>query len=256
MGASEFKSVRHYVKAVDGRTVGGIFSVYGVRDSQGDVTQPGSFAKTFKERGQKTLHLWQHDFRSPPIAKIDALEEITREELTDEVKDKYPEATGGAVVKRTYLDTPRGNEVLENIKAGVPLQMSFGYDVIKSSWVEGDEEEGTPSTRHLHELRLWETSDVLWGANEATSASKASMIAVMARFMAHIKAGDLDDVDVLELLEQLEKSGYMTVADFEQATETADKERKSEAEPAASEDAPLTLTEAKLALLDLEVSTI
>ena len=63
--------------------------------------------------------------------------------------------------------------------------MSFGYDAIRYEIDElgddDDEEEGgeadTYPVRRLKEIRLWETSDVLWGANAATRASKFAALA-------------------------------------------------------------------------------
>jgi HK97 family phage prohead protease len=167
---TEFKSVPQYIKSVDGRTVEGVFGVFGNLDSYNDISHPGSFAKTIAERGGKVLHLWQHDFWSPPTAVVTSLREIERLELPAVVQAKFPEATGGAAVKRTYIESPRADEILALIKAGSPLEMSYGYDAIR---VEYEETEDHGTVRHLLEQRLWETSDVLWGANSATTVSKA-----------------------------------------------------------------------------------
>lgn len=171
--AREIKATPFHVKAIKGREVTGIFAVMGNLDDYNDKGWPGMFSKTLSERSGKILHLWQHDFSSPPIAKITSLREVGREELPPDVLTAAPEALGGAEVTREYLDTPRANEVLENLKAGVPLQMSYAYDPIKYDYEElpGAKYEWERQ-RNLREVRLWETSDVLWGANAATVASK------------------------------------------------------------------------------------
>ena len=168
----EFKTVPQYIKAVNDMTVDGIFSVAGVLDSYGDIVEPGAFTKTFAERGDKTLHLWQHDFWSPPPAVIENLEEVGRADLPAIIRAEFPEATGGALVSRTYIESERAQEVLAAIKAGSPLEMSFGYDTIRYEVRMDEEDEEAAAIRHLIELRLWETSDVLWGANSATVANK------------------------------------------------------------------------------------
>ena len=169
----ELKSTLFHVKAIDGRAVTGIFSVLGNLDDYQDKIWPGAFAKTFAERGSKVLHLWQHDFSNPPIAVIKSLREVTRAELPDSVLAEAPEAMGGAEVVREYLDTPRANEVLAALKAGAPLQMSFAYDAIKYDFEAlPDAKYDWEQIRNLREVRVWETSDVLWGANAATVASK------------------------------------------------------------------------------------
>src|SRR3954470_19411392 len=172
----ELKAAPFHVKKVTGSEVVGVFSVLGNLDDYNDKGWPGMFTKTFQERGTKIIHLWQHDFTSPPIALIKGLRELTREELPPDVLAQAPEALGGAEVVREYLNTPRALEVLENIKAGVPLQMSFAYDAVRYDYEElpGAKYEWEKQ-RNLREVRLWETSDVLWGANSATVASKASM---------------------------------------------------------------------------------
>ena len=151
-----------------GRAVTGVFSVFGNIDSYGDVVQPGAFTKTLSERGGQIFHLWQHDFNAPAIAVVKDLRELRQDELPDSVKTSHPDATGGAEVTREYLDTARGNEILAGINAGVPYQMSFAFDPIKVSM---GEQNGT-KVRFLHEVRMFESSDVLWGANDATRAVK------------------------------------------------------------------------------------
>ena len=41
-------------------------------------------------------------------------------------------------VTRTYLDTPRANEVLAGLKAGAIAEMSYAYDVTKWDYEEID----------------------------------------------------------------------------------------------------------------------
>jgi HK97 family phage prohead protease len=181
--ARELKLCPHHTKSIDGRTVTGIFSVFGNIDAYRDIIMPGAFSKTLRERGGKFLHLWQHDFYSPPTAKIDDIRELTRDELPPEILRDYPEASGGMQVTRTYLPTPRADEVFANLTAGVPLQMSFAFDPVKYDFGEMDE----MPVRFLRELRLYETSDVLWGANDATVASKS-----LAAFVLHTLKGHLE----------------------------------------------------------------
>lgn len=164
----EFKTLPHFTKAIEGRTVTTLFSVAGNIDSYGDRIWPGAFAQTFAQRGLKVLHLWQHDFLSPPIAVVKALQEIPREALPEEVLAEFPEALGGAEAVSDFLETERGEEVLTALKSGSPLEASFGYDAIKVDFEEVNGER----IRNLREVRLWELSTCLWGANSATLGSK------------------------------------------------------------------------------------
>lgn len=168
----EYKAIELETKEIaeDGRTVTGLAAVFGNVDSGGDRIHKGAFKKTLKESGPRVKHLWQHDMGQPPIATVKELKEVGREELPDTVAKKWPDATGGLLVVRKYLDTPRGNEILEGIKAGAIGEMSFAYDALKYDFEE--DKESKTVIRNLREVRLWETSDVVWGMNAATVASK------------------------------------------------------------------------------------
>lgn len=167
----EYKVFSSEVKLVGDRTVEGLAAITGNIDSGNDRILRGAFRKTIKERSKRVKHLWQHDMWSPPIAAIDALKEVGREDLPEDLQKTNPEATGGLLVVRTYLNTPRADEVLEGIKSGAITEMSFGYDPIK--WDNEEVEIGDDHkimVRNLRELRLWDTSDVIWGMNSLTVA--------------------------------------------------------------------------------------
>ncbi|HEY1409579.1 MAG TPA: HK97 family phage prohead protease, partial [Promineifilum sp.] len=152
--------------------------------------------KTIQENASRIRHLWMHDPFQPPTAAIRSMREVGKDELPDEVLSAFPDATGGLEVVREYLSTPRGDEILEGIRQGGINEMSFAYDVVKSRFSEVDDGEGAKrQVRLLSEVRLFETSDVLWGANAATVASKtldyrlAQLEASAAEMSADVKAG-------------------------------------------------------------------
>ena len=160
------KATRAAPVQVSDRTVTGIAAVFGNMDDGNDVIAFGAFRKTLSERRDRIRHLWQHQTNEPPIARITELREIGRDELPPDLLARYPGATGGLLVTREYLDTPRGNEVLAGIKSGAITEMSIGFDIPKGkSDIQG-------RVRFLREIRLWETSDVIWGMNPATRAMK------------------------------------------------------------------------------------
>lgn len=180
----EFKNSSESVVSAEGRVVTGFASIFGNVDYGADVVQVGAFLKTLNERRGQIKHLWNHGeegfayFCTPPIAKILELREVMRDELPASVLAKAPKASGGLLVKREYLETERGNEVLSAIKADVGLEMSFAFDVIK--WDYETLDSGLPSelrVRNLREVRLHETSDVNFGMNAGTVAdgSKAGL---------------------------------------------------------------------------------
>lgn len=170
----EYKATPTFVKDISGRTVVGIASVFGNVDSYGDIVQKGAFKKTIQENAKRIRHLWLHDPFQPPTAAIRGLQEVGRSALPDEVLTQFPDATGGLEVAREYLKTPRGDEIFEGIQSGALNEMSFAYDVIKSQFrAIADADGNDRQIRLLNELKLYETSDVLWGANAATVASKS-----------------------------------------------------------------------------------
>ena len=240
----EYKAVPQWFKAADDnpRTKIGIFSVFGVVDSYDDVVHPGAFTKTVQERGKKIYHLWQHSFDQPAIAVIDAISEVTQNDLPDQIRTMYPEATGAMAVTRTYLDTLRGNEILTGIDAGVEYEMSFAYDAVKYDFEESDRARWGV-LRHLREVRLWETSDVLWGANDAT----------IANLRQHPMLARLGD-DLKSLIAQLEHTKTVDDADMA-ALETLIKTlQQSRSSCRAVETIPtLTDLKAKVELLSLSL---
>jgi uncharacterized protein len=170
----ERKTVLEY-RAVEDRLVTGFPSVFGVLDDGGDIVTPGAYAKTIVERGQRMRWLWQHDSQQPPIARVVEIAEVGAELLPPAVLMRWPEAAGALMVKREYLDTPRGNEVLIGIRAGAINEMSIGYDAIQAEKPRDAVQAGRPVRRILKEIRLWEMSDVLWGMNAATANLKELM---------------------------------------------------------------------------------
>src|SRR5262245_14500099 len=208
----EFKSAATFIKSIKGREVVGLFAVHGNVDEGNDISHPGSFTKTINERvaAGRVKHLWSHtgmgffDSPQPPTAVIRSMRELTRAELPEVVVQKTPSASGGVEVTREYLDTPRGNEVLEGIKAGAITEMSYGYNAIVYDFSEVDGEQ----VRNIREVRLWETSDVLWGMNEATLASKwlppaELFLKQIEYYLAQLKAGARHSAADTKLLNQI-----------------------------------------------------
>ena len=143
------KDVSDSIKDVD--TVQGIvtgyFSIFGNKDSDGDIVLPGAYRKTLKENGPNSekpriLHLYMHD-PYKPLAKPHVLKE-----------DKT-----GLYFESKISDTALGKDVLQLYLDKVLAEHSIGYQIVKR---EVDERE---ETQKLVELKLWEGSTVSWGAN-------------------------------------------------------------------------------------------
>jgi HK97 family phage prohead protease len=228
----ETKTFPSAVKDIEGNTVVGIASVFGNKDSHGDIMHSGAFTKTISERSHRFRFLWQHDYWEPPIAKVVVIQEVGRDALPAEIlaRDTDNQITGGLEVTRKYLNTPRGLEVLEGIKEGAITEMSFAFDVIKSDF--GDANETSQKVRHVREVRLWEASDVNWGSNPATLGAKDIGLAHMRHSLK----------DVMALLELLN-------SDVGQALTTIN----NHTTPQNAESSPLSLTELERRSLDLRI---
>ena len=148
----------------------GVFSVMGNVDTVDDRIHNGAFTKTIKERGpegtDRILHLWCHEMWDLPIAKVVQIREIGKNDLPAEIKEIAPDATGAVVVRRKYLSSVKAKDTVEAIREGALKEMSFAFDAINYSFTEVEGKYWP--IRELHEVRLYETSDVPFGANPAT----------------------------------------------------------------------------------------
>lgn len=248
----ELKSLPFAVKAIEGRTVTGICAVMGNVDEGNDRIWPGAFKMTLATRLPKVRHLWNHDTNSPPIAAIKEAREVGRDELPEQVLAMAPETSGGLLVTRTYLDTPRGNEVLAGLEAGAINEMSFGFDSIKVAFTKEDQRD----IRELYELRLWDTSDVNWGMNEATAGIKGLVLGMSLEYLLHqlqLKAGARHSSADVKLLNMIHKAAVSLGATGCKGIVEED-EAETEDEKSRAAEYALTLKRADDFLLQSRIS--
>lgn len=157
------------ILSVENDTCTGITAVMGNIDAYNDIIVSGAFLKTIQENGKRFKWLWSHNPFEPPTAKVLKAYELGKGDLPQSVLDKAPESTGGLAIERQYLQTPRAQEILQGIKAGAIDEGSIGYDVVKSDFGRL----GDKGVQYLREIKLYEGSDVVFGANDATVASKS-----------------------------------------------------------------------------------
>jgi len=125
----------------------GYFSIFGNKDSDGDIIMPGAYKKTLKENGPdspkpRILHLYMHD-PYKPLGKPKVLKE-----------DKK-----GLYFESEISHTALGKDVIQLYQDKVLTEHSIGYQIVKRERDEQREEQ------KLIELKLWEGSTVSWGAN-------------------------------------------------------------------------------------------
>jgi len=98
--------------------VTGYFAMFGNKDLDGDIIEPGAFSKTIQERGPKgkglIKYLLDHD-KNKAVAVIN--------ELYEDGKGLYYEAKVGSHMV--------GKDFLEMVKSGIINQHSFGFSVPK-----------------------------------------------------------------------------------------------------------------------------
>lgn len=275
----EFKALpfTNLKSEASGRVRTGIAAVFGNIDSYGDRVMPGAFAKTIAEGARRCRHLWNHSYEHPPTASIVELREVSRGELPPEVLAKSPDATGGLVVKREYYDTELSNWILAAIDKGDINEMSFAYDTVQAvtkTEPDPNDPEKSVEVHELTELRLYDTSDVLWGCNWATVANGAKgilgrniSIGVLAEqltaFHADVKAGRRNASGDQKLIELIHDTAIDLGAVCNTGTEDNDdatdpkRSGKSKAEAAPSDENGDTSPSLDwLNVTDLEIASI
>jgi len=106
------------------------------------------------------------------LGKPIALREIGREELPADVLTEYPDASGGLLATTQYaMQTGKGRDVFHLVDGGYLPETSIGYDPITAEYIDETIDGKQVTTRLLKEIRLWEYSNVIWGANPATTTT-------------------------------------------------------------------------------------
>lgn len=127
------------------------YDMYGYTES----VASGAFDKSLKERYDELAVLADHD--SARVLGTTASE--TARFSTD----------GHGLAYEADLDLldPDGISVYRKVSTGKVRQSSFAFEVVKDEWTHPEDQRELPH-RTLREVRLWEASPVLWGANPAT----------------------------------------------------------------------------------------
>lgn len=137
----------------------GYASVFGNKDSYGDVIVKGAFAESLASYGENGAGIpayWSHRMDDPDMNIGKTIE--ARED------------DHGLLVKvQIDLESPKGAQVHRLIKDGRVSQMSFAYDVEEGAFVDEKDAEGNRKYYYeLRKLKLHEVSVVAVGANQET----------------------------------------------------------------------------------------
>jgi len=131
-------------------TVVGIAAVFGslIDTWTPTVIERGAFTKTLQDKKPEQVpFLWQHN-----------VEEVMG------YHTELHETELGLEIRAKVVPTGTNQERLQLMKAGAVRALSIGFDPIRYEFEERGE---LPTLRHLHEVRLWETSAVTFGADPA-----------------------------------------------------------------------------------------
>jgi len=174
----EYKTVPSHLGRIDEAQgiVEHLISLYGILDLGGDVTHPGSFAKTIDERMDSIRVLDSHN-RYSALGAVGVplkLWEVDATGLPEAVLKRFPEATGGAMAETQFLlGTPEGAGIFERIRAGAVKEFSFAYDALDYDHEKIQVKGRNVRVRNLRTVRLWEYGPVVFGMNPGALVTSA-----------------------------------------------------------------------------------
>lgn len=131
-------------------------SIFGNKDSYGDVVMPGAFLDTLAEweaSGNVIPLLYGHDFHDPysNIGAVTSAEE---------------DAKGLKIVAQFDMDNPKAKQVFNLVARKRITQMSFAYEVVEGESVTTEDKDWYYEIR---KVKLYEVSVVPIGANQETA---------------------------------------------------------------------------------------
>lgn len=150
-------------------------STFGNIDHHDDVIMKGAFVESLKKRTPKLAY--QHDV-TKLVGVIKAAEEDDN----------------GLLVRGEFLNTPLGQQVYEEVKAGAITQMSIGFS---TSEAEFDDR----GVRLIKEIDLYEVSFVTFPANEAAvvTSIKADNIKTIRQFESFLRDAGFSKADATRI---------------------------------------------------------
>jgi len=199
-----------------------LVSVFGNKDSAGDVVMPGAFTDTlsqWKSSGNPIPVIWSHDW-SDPFSHIGAV-------IDAEETDKGLQVTG-----QLDMDNAKAEQVYRLLKTGRVSQFSFAYDVEEGAWIEKSADGQPDSYYELRKLKLYEVGPTLVGANQETD-----LLAVKTAALANgIKEGRVLASKHISKLETAHAALGEVIAAAKKE-ETSESDDSKDADEASAKDA-------------------
>lgn len=214
-----------------------VVSVFGNKDLQGDVMEPGAFKKSLSawaKKGRPIPAVWGHQFHNPDMFLGKYLEQ---EETEDSLRLKG----------RLNLSWPVAQRVYELYKEELITEFSWSGRVTSFAPIEKgdeffDEENPWKNGARIKEVDLWEAGPTFKGANPATellSVKQATGLSVVRR----------DTADVLATLRDVHAQIGKAIASADNSGEKEDSADSTLQKDQAAELSPRT--RALLALVNL-----
>ena len=189
----EYKNVAESTKDVDmtGRKVVVVISEMGSKDLDNDIIEQSAYNRTLDTRGPKGANLIWHLTDHNPSMKT----------AVGKFSELY--VKGNQLIGVTNIpNTTWGNDMLEFYKSGHINQHSVGFSTVQS-----EAGKGADDPRIIKEIKLYEGSAVLWGANPNTPTLEAPKSELKDLVPALVKE--------LDLLMKSFKNGKFTDEAFE-----------------------------------------
>ena len=193
-------------------TIAGSGAVFNVEYPVGEFTEsvdPHAFNRTVKAQRDLAV-VWSHD----ADRVLGTRESGTARFAIDDNGLNYE-------ADLDLLD-PDGLSAYRKITTGKVRQSSFSFEVVRDKWQTRDD---APPHRTLTEVRLWECSPVLWGANPATAVDMKRAVHSFAESRG-LSGESIDSIDAVLAAER------STEPQAEATTET------HESDPADHSDSP------------------
>lgn len=142
---SEFKIIEEKAGTGQGKFEAYV-AIFNNIDSYGDIILPGAFAKSLQTKLPKLC--WSHNW----------------DEIIGTVETAIEDERGLKITGQLVLSVQKAQEAFDLLKAGAVDEFSIGYSTIEASY----ETRNGETVRLLKELRCYEVSPVLAGANDET----------------------------------------------------------------------------------------
>jgi len=199
-------------------------SVFGNKDSYGDVVMPGAFAETLAEWASSSNNLpllFGHNMSDPDYN-------------IGHVIEAKEDGHGLLVTAQIDLESAKGAQTYRLLKGRRINQMSFAYDVLEGAWIDKSEDGAEEFYYELRKLRLFEVSVVTIGANPETEILAVKSAADAARHLADgVRAGRVLGAKQLDSLRTAQDAIAAVIA---AAQAPDDQEKASGTGPAKPEE--------------------